>query len=130
MDPSLRRFDHLNDPVPPPVRPLEIQMLALATGAGLWLGIAQSFAFSNGPVYRYMRTANEWTWAFALLLGALFCAIGIVAAEVRLRKLGLIVIALVWLLMSLCFLAGNPHAFTTWTYVVLAFSAGFASLRL
>lgn len=109
---------------------LEIQTLAIAVGAGLWLGVAQPFDHATGPIYRYMRLADEWTWATALILGATLCALGIGAGWSKLRMLGLMTIGLVWLLMALCFVFGNPHAFTTWTYASLSVSAIYSSLHL
>ena len=116
--------------LPPPVRALEVQTLVVAVGAGLWLGVAQSFSYSAGPIYRYMRAVDEWTWTCALLLGAALCILGLLFNFLRARQLGLMTIAVVWFLMAMCFLACNPHAFTIWTYTVLAISAGYCSLRL
>lgn len=114
----------------PSVRALEVQTLVIAVGVGLWLGCAQSFSHSTGPIYHYMRATGEWTWAAALLLGAFLSLLGIGTGGLWMRKLGLMLVSLVWFLMTVCFVAGNPYAFTTWTYTVLAVSAGYASLRL
>ena len=121
---------HLQVPPPPPISGLEIQTLVIAVGAGLWLGVAQSFSHSAGPIYRVMRSVDEWTWTCALLLGAVLCVLGVLGGWLGVRKLGLVTIGLVWFLMAGCFLAGNPHAFTTWTYTALAFSALYSALRL
>ena len=114
----------------PPIKALELQTVAMAVGVGVWMSVAQSFEHSTGPIYRYMRAADELVWTGSLLFSALLWLAGTVAPLLWLRKLGLIVIANVWALMAACFVAGNPYAFTTFTYFALALSAGFSSLRL
>ena len=109
---------------------IELQAPVLALGSGIWLGAAQSFEHSSGPIYRYMRTFDEWIWSGALVLAVLLWLAGTVAPVRWLRCLGLMMIGCVWLLMAGCFVAGNPYAFTTFTYLVLAFSAGYSSVRL
>ena len=109
---------------------LEAQALATAVGYAVWLLVGQPFSLSAATAYRYMRNVDEWVWALAFLTGASIHLLGIKSEIVRVRQVGLMILALIQAVMCLCVLFANPRLPGIWTHAVLAGGAAYSAIRI